>query len=437
MDKTDRLRDYGLAFLLYEQGLGVCGYELIRELFIFVKLILNSYLKNRFFLFALLSICATILTCANSMIKIVPIFFILIIMFQYYIGYKRRFSVSKFPKRVFTLYCCYCLFLVLKAVLFDSNAGLKGDFITSFFGNLEFGVLSFSIPCCALVVYERNWIATSMKVCDMIAVFGVLVGIAYIGGANIRYFTFLLYFLPFICFRLIIRYEHKILYWVYFFFSLYYCAMEDERSILVLDLVVLIALHTMLLYSHKLITKSIKLYCIIVPLVGAFLTFYNLFNKESFFEYMYTMYSGETTMVNDTRTFLFQELSEDLSETSTWLYGKGMFGTYYSNVMYVASKNGEIADNSNRLGTECGYLWLILKGGIIYFVLYFTLFYTTVVVAIRRNQQIFLFIAFLISSRLLFMFVSFTPAFDIANIFLWAMLGLTMAREELITNKSN
>ena len=45
MDKTDRLRDYGLAFLLYEQGLGVCGYELIRELFIFVKIILNSYLK--------------------------------------------------------------------------------------------------------------------------------------------------------------------------------------------------------------------------------------------------------------------------------------------------------------------------------------------------------------------------------------------------------
>ena len=46
MDKTDRLRDYGLAFLLYEHGLGVCGYELIRELFIFIKLILNSYLGN-------------------------------------------------------------------------------------------------------------------------------------------------------------------------------------------------------------------------------------------------------------------------------------------------------------------------------------------------------------------------------------------------------
>ena len=50
MDKTDRLRDYGLAFLLYEQGLGVCGYELIRELFIFVKLILNSYLEKNLWL---------------------------------------------------------------------------------------------------------------------------------------------------------------------------------------------------------------------------------------------------------------------------------------------------------------------------------------------------------------------------------------------------
>ena len=49
MDKTDRLRDYGLAFLLYEHGLGVCGYELIRELFIFIKLILNSYLEKYFY----------------------------------------------------------------------------------------------------------------------------------------------------------------------------------------------------------------------------------------------------------------------------------------------------------------------------------------------------------------------------------------------------
>ena len=57
MDKTDRLRDYGLAFLLYEHGLGVCGYELIRELFIFIKLILNSYLYTYFYISVWMEVC--------------------------------------------------------------------------------------------------------------------------------------------------------------------------------------------------------------------------------------------------------------------------------------------------------------------------------------------------------------------------------------------
>ncbi len=34
-----------VQMVMYEHGLGVCGYELIRELFIFIKLIFNSYLK--------------------------------------------------------------------------------------------------------------------------------------------------------------------------------------------------------------------------------------------------------------------------------------------------------------------------------------------------------------------------------------------------------
>lgn len=44
MDKTYGLRDYGLAFLLYKQSFSFCRYKPIGELFIFMKLILNSYL---------------------------------------------------------------------------------------------------------------------------------------------------------------------------------------------------------------------------------------------------------------------------------------------------------------------------------------------------------------------------------------------------------
>ena len=66
MDKTDRLRDYGLAFLLYEQGLGLCGYELIRELFIFVKLILNSYLTASLYYILKMYMRVNILKCISK-----------------------------------------------------------------------------------------------------------------------------------------------------------------------------------------------------------------------------------------------------------------------------------------------------------------------------------------------------------------------------------
>ena len=70
MDKTDRLRDYGLAFLLYEQGLGLCGYELIRELFIFVKLILNSYLTVKFYLKLFKVMLLLLLDCGNFVLEV-------------------------------------------------------------------------------------------------------------------------------------------------------------------------------------------------------------------------------------------------------------------------------------------------------------------------------------------------------------------------------
>ena len=81
MDKTDRLRDYGLAFLLYEQSLGICGYELIRELFIFIKLILNSYLTDK-----IEYMYFTGLIIAVSTFLIIGVFHPVVIKCEYYFG---------------------------------------------------------------------------------------------------------------------------------------------------------------------------------------------------------------------------------------------------------------------------------------------------------------------------------------------------------------
>ena len=89
MDKTDRLRDYGLAFLLYEQGLGVCGYELIRELFIFVKLILNSYLTKKLIMETTKK--TQVVGIKNAGIVIICCLVIAVCIFQFLLGNPSNF----------------------------------------------------------------------------------------------------------------------------------------------------------------------------------------------------------------------------------------------------------------------------------------------------------------------------------------------------------
>lgn len=386
----------------------------------------NNFVKSKFVYFIAISILATVLSRASSQLKIIPILFLWYYMIDYCHKYIKQFRVKGYGRFLFFLFCFYCLFLILKAVFYDSNIGILGNFYTSFFGNLEFGLLSFLIFCCVFVVYEQRWLESYVKACDIILCLGIAVGILYLLKIDIEPYVFLLYLLPFLCLREIMDSGKKVCFITYSGFSLYYCWFEDERSILMMCVLSIVVMLLFLIKSNVLF-KSIKIYCLTVPVVGIFLTIYNLSSEESFFEYLYHMYSDETTIVQDTRTFLFQELREDLTNTDTWLLGKGMFGTYYSEVMYVASKRGALVDNTNRLGTECGYLWLILKGGIIYFFLFFLLFYFAIVRAIKEATKVSVYIGFIIASRLLFMFISFTPAFDVANIFLWSLFGFVVS----------
>lgn len=368
-------------------------------------------------------------------IKILPIMLILFLTFKYFIEYKKCLHLNGIIKNLFNLYCLYCLFLILKALLYDSNTGIKGNFITSFIGNLEFGILSFVIPISVLSIFEQNWDKAFIKTCDIIAYISIIIGILYLIGISIEASVFLLYLTPFMCFRQIIKSDKTFLYALYYILSTYYCYIEDERSILLMSFTTIIIFFLLKRFKNRYIIKYIKISCIIIPLAGLFLTLYNLFSEISFFEYLYNVYNDQTTMVNDTRTFLFKELNQDLSKTETWLYGKGMFGTYYSSVMEAAKNRGDYADNANRLGTECGYLWLLLKGGFTFLILYFLLFFSTILKAIKINNIVCLFIAFVIAIRLLFMFISLAPAFDISNIFLWAMFGIIATNRKKTNNK--
>ena len=389
---------------------------------------MDSYNKSIFSALCIVSLLATYLSTIGTQFKILTIACIYILLFRYYNAYGSFFRLRGWCKIVFNFYVFYCIFLILRSVFYDSNSGLMGSYILSLFGNLEFGMLSWILPVIFLVVYEEGIIQSYLKVCNILVSLGILLGGLYLMGIDSSSFNKIFYLVPIVCPRLLLCKQRQYLYWGYFAISFLYCYVEDERSILGMNILCLAGLLGFIFFKkRKWIVNLVIVYSCAVPLVGVSLTTINLVTGDSIFAILESQYGSKSEMTKDTRTFLFQELNEDLTRTSSWFYGKGIFGTYYSQVMYNNALIGQAnSDNEYRLGTESGYLWLLLKGGIIFFILYVLLFYTAIILGNKSGNYWLIFLSFILANRLLLMFVSFTPTFDVSNILIWLFVAFNI-----------
>lgn len=387
---------------------------------------MGSYNKSKFFILCILSLLATYFTTIGSQFKVLPIVCIYIPLCGYYKKYGSLLKLKGWSKIIFCSYVFYCIFLILRSVFYDSNSGVRGDYVLSLFGNLEFGILPWVLPIIFFVVYEQGILLSYKNVCDMLVTLGILLGLLYLGNIDSSSFNKIFYLVPVVCPRLLLCKQRQYLYWGYFAISFIYCYVEDERSILGMNLLCIAGLLVFILFKDKKkIIDLVIIYSSIVPIVGISLSTINLVTGDSIFTILEDKYGSKSDMTKDTRTFLFRELNEDLTRTSSWTYGKGIFGTYYSEVMHNNALNGVAeGDNEYRLGSESGYLWLLLKGGIIYSILYVLLFYTAIMLGNKSGNYYLQFLSFILANRLLLMFVSFTPTFDVSNILIWLFLAL-------------
>ena len=385
---------------------------------------MEKHQKRMFPFLCIFSLLATYLN-TKTQLKVLPIACIYILLYKYYKSYGSLFRLNGWSKIIFCSYVFYGIFLILRSVFYDSNSGLMGNYALSLFGNLEFGILSWILPITVLFVYEDGIVQSYRKVCDILVSLGILFGLLYLWEIDSLSFNKIFYLVPVVCPRLLLYKQKQYLYWIYFVISFLYCYVEDERSILGMNILCIAGLVVFLLFrKRKRIIKLVKLYSCIVPVVGVVLTTVNLVTGDSLFTMMEDTYGNKSSMVQDTRTFLFRELNEDLTSTNSWIYGKGIFGTYYSQVMHNAQMRKDYSDNENRLGTECGHLWLLLKGGIIYFILYVLFFYTAILRGNKSDNNWLIFLSFILANRIMMMFISFTPSFDISNIIIWLFLAL-------------
>lgn len=94
--------------------------------------------------------------------------------------------------------------------------------------------------------------------------------------------------------------------------------------------------------------------------------------------------SGKEDLANDTRTFLYAEMAEDLSDTDSWLIGKGAYSRYYS-MFFDQSSEGRWG----RISSEVPFLTHLLKGGICYVFVYYGLLVYAIYLGIWKGRNSF------------------------------------------------
>lgn len=108
----------------------------------------------------------------------------------------------------------------------------------------KFGVwyIILDFTCNFLVVYEEGIIQSYLKVCNILVSLGILLGVLYLMGIDSSSFNKIFYLVPIVCPRLLLYKQRQYLYWGYFAISFLYCYVEDERSILGMNILCLAGL---------------------------------------------------------------------------------------------------------------------------------------------------------------------------------------------------
>lgn len=145
-----------------------------------------------------------------------------------------------------------------------------------------------------------------------------------------------------------------------------------------------------LVYKIRNNSKVLKVFAVavvIAPLV-IFVPILGLSDKEeTTFQKIqsYVMQeSGDEVMASDTRTFLYLEMAEDLTNTNSWVIGKGAFSRYYS-FYFDDSSIGKYG----RISSEVPFLNYLLRGGLCYVIAYFGLLFYAIYLGIWKGRNKF------------------------------------------------
>lgn len=313
-------------------------------------------------------------------------------------------------------------------MFFDANDGVLGIWQMSMIGNLQVGALVIFLPLLTVVPSYPDFFNSFIRLNKYLIYIYILLSVLSI--LDIENMCTNAILASSVC--LAILYYLKINRLLIIFTVSLILARDlitDERAMFIS---LFLTMAASIIYSHlKILDKlPLKLFMYIGAGFTIWLLMFNLYYQEDFFSWLADNYGNNQMIGDNTRSFLFIELINDFNQTHAWILGKGMLGTYFSPEMLRASKAGTTADSINRLITECGWLLLIFKGGLIQAVLYGASQIFIMRKALKQELHIYKIFVIILLVHFILMFVSFSIYFDLQNIFYWLVAGCCLVLPE-------
>jgi hypothetical protein len=197
---------------------------------------------------------------------------------------------------------------------------------------------------------------------------------------------------------------------VAFVLSLLSSVAFARRSFIAFHLIILVLIIYSFLQSTEVKSWNKRLLIIVmiifvacIPILLSHFSIFNLLNER---------------FSTDTRSGVEMEFYKSLQDKPLeWLFGKGMFGTYYSTIFK------DMRGNADRLYIETGYLQFILNGGLIMLILYVSILLNAAYKGyFKSNNTLCKVFSLFIVANILFLISGNSIEASIKGVMIWIMV---------------
>jgi hypothetical protein len=139
---------------------------------------------------------------------------------------------------------------------------------------------------------------------------------------------------------------------------------------------------------------------------------------------------------NSRKEYAYPDYFADMNSTLDWVIGKGLNGTYYSEI-FERNVDKDLKENNSlgvkkgyRPNIECGYLQVILKIGIFGLILKLLLALPAIYLGLFKSKNWFVKgCAIIIVEWLISMYPAALPEWTISYMLFWLCIGACLSRE--------